>query len=93
MIWRRLCHGDIDSSDQIVKLAYSIPGTTALVAVTFAMAMGTVCIEREEDELWKRKVRWGNSGNKEVENSGHIIRHCAVKSLDSGPLTEGFLYR
>lgn len=110
--------GVIDSGDQIVRLAYSIPGMTALVAVTFAMAVGTVCIagfrrlstgleevamsvvlsaachlKREENEPWKKKVQWGDVGNEEVEEDGHIIRHCAFTSLDSRPPTEGFLYR
>lgn len=34
----------VDPNDRIVRLAYSIPGMTALVAVTFVTAVATVCI-------------------------------------------------
>jgi hypothetical protein len=66
----------VDSDDQIVRLAYSIPGMTALVAVTFAMAIGTVCI------AGFRRLRTGLG---EIAMSVVISAACHVKRQEDEP--------
>jgi hypothetical protein len=66
----------VDSDDQIVRLAYSIPGMTALVAVTFAMAIGTVCI------AGFRRLRTGLG---EIAMSVVVSAACHVKRQEDEP--------
>ncbi|KAF1931586.1 uncharacterized protein M421DRAFT_55896 [Didymella exigua CBS 183.55] len=66
----------VDSGDQIVRLAYSIPGMTALVAVTFAMAISTVCI------AGFRRLRTGLG---EIAMSAVISAACHVKRREDKP--------
>ncbi|KAF3045132.1 hypothetical protein E8E12_009612 [Didymella heteroderae] len=66
----------VDDDDQIVRLAYSIPGMTALVAVTFAMAVGTVCI------AGFRRLRTGLG---EIAMSVVISAACHVKRQEDEP--------
>lgn len=37
-------HGRIDDRDQLVRLGYSATGVIALIAVSFAMLLVTVCV-------------------------------------------------
>lgn len=66
----------VDRGDQIVRLAYSIPGMTALVAVTFAMAIGTICIAG-----FRRLL----TGLGEIAMSVVISAACHVKRQEDEP--------
>lgn len=68
--------GKSDNSDQIVRLAYNIPGMTALIAVTFAMAIVTVCI------AGSRRLRTGLG---EVAMSVVISGACHLKRHEDEP--------
>lgn len=66
----------VDPNDRIVRLAYSIPGMTALVAVTFVTAVATVCI------AGFRRLRTGLG---EIAMSVVISAACHVKRQEDEP--------